>query len=214
MVYNIHHEAIFCQHTRLETGFGQSQNYFMKSFWFHSCPIKSAKCLFFNFFQRKKIGVEKSDFVRFGFAKSKTRVRNAPRHQWRCVQNCHELDRRMDRGARLRVNQGEAEVPVSAEAPPWQGAIIKSYNYHSQGMSKAQACGMPQSEVSGKSTATAECEARAARRLSRRRREIFWRSVKIFVWVSVKREIRSSLSLTKNRFYAILPRCFIYIVSD
>ena len=33
---------------------------------------------------------------------------------------------------------------------------------------------MPQSEVSEKSTATAECEARAARRLSRRRREIFW----------------------------------------
>ena len=58
------------------------------------------------------------------------------------VQDCYELDRRMDRGARLRVNQGEAG-------------------------------GMPQSEVSGKSTATAECEARAARRLTRRRREIF-----------------------------------------
>ncbi|MBQ9087675.1 MAG: hypothetical protein IJY46_02730 [Lentisphaeria bacterium] len=55
------------------------------------------------------------------------------------------------------------------------GAIIKFNNYHSQGMSKAKVRGMPQSEVSGKSTATAECEARAARRLSRRRREIFWR---------------------------------------
>ena len=42
-------------------------------------------------------------------------------------------------------------------------------------MSKAQADGMPQSEASGKSTATAECEAQAARRLSRRRREIFGR---------------------------------------
>ena len=60
-------------------------------------------------------------------------------------------DRRMDRGARLGVNQGEAEGPVSAKAPPWQGmrmlvaapqivfgAIIKFNNYHSQGMSKAQ----------------------------------------------------------------------------
>ena len=60
-------------------------------------------------------------------------------------------DRRMDRGARLGVNQGEAEGPVSAEAPPWQGvkmlvaapqivfgAIIKFNNYHSQGMSKAK----------------------------------------------------------------------------
>ena len=95
-------------------------------------------------------------------------------------------DRRMDRGARLRVNQGESEGPVSAEAPPWQGAIIKSYNYHSQGMSKAQACGMPQSEVSEKSTATAECEARAARRLFRRRREIFWRKAAAgrFLWDS------------------------------
>ena len=53
----------------------------------HRYPIKSAKCLFFNFFQRKKIGVGKSDFVRFCFAKSKTRVRHAPRHQWSCVQN-------------------------------------------------------------------------------------------------------------------------------
>ena len=91
--------------------------------------------------------------------------------------------------ARSLVYQGESEGPVSAEAPPWQGvrmlvaapqivfgAIIKFNNYHSQGMSKAQAGGMPQSEVSGKSTATAECEARAARRLSRRRREIFWRN--------------------------------------
>ena len=95
-------------------------------------------------------------------------------------------DRRMDRGARLGVNQGESEGPVSAEAPPWQGAIIKSYNYHSQGMSKAQACGMPQSEVSEKSTATAECEARAARRLFRRRREIFWRKAAAgcFLWDS------------------------------
>ncbi|MBQ9087573.1 MAG: hypothetical protein IJY46_02210, partial [Lentisphaeria bacterium] len=40
---------------------------------------------------------------------------------------------------------------------------------------QSASCGMPQSEVSGKSTATAECEARAARRLTRRRREIFWR---------------------------------------
>ena len=32
-----------------------------------------------------------------------------------------DLDRRMDRGARLGVNQGESEGPVSAEAPPWQG---------------------------------------------------------------------------------------------
>ena len=60
-------------------------------------------------------------------------------------------DRRMDRGARLGVNQGEAEGPVSAKAPPWQGmrmlvaapqivfgAIIKFNNYHSQGMSKAK----------------------------------------------------------------------------
>ena len=31
------------------------------------------------------------------------------------------LDRRMHREARLGVNQGEAEGPVSAEAPPWQG---------------------------------------------------------------------------------------------
>ena len=46
-------------------------------------------------------------------------------------------DRWMHRAARLRVNQGEAEGPVSAEAPPWQGAIIKLTNYHSQGMSKA-----------------------------------------------------------------------------
>ena len=30
-------------------------------------------------------------------------------------------DRRMDRAARLQVYQGEAEGPVSAEAPPWQG---------------------------------------------------------------------------------------------
>jgi len=35
---------------------------------------------------------------------------------------------------------------------------------------------MPQREASGKSTVTAGAEARAARRLSRRRREIFWRS--------------------------------------
>ena len=48
------------------------------------------------------------------------------------------FDRRMDRAARLRVNQGESEGPVSAEAPPWQGTIIKFNNYHSQGMSKAQ----------------------------------------------------------------------------
>ena len=27
----------------------------------------------------------------------------------------------MDRAARLQVYQGEAEGPVSAEAPPWQG---------------------------------------------------------------------------------------------
>ncbi|MBQ9087665.1 MAG: hypothetical protein IJY46_02675, partial [Lentisphaeria bacterium] len=71
-------------------------------------PIKSAKCLFFNFFQRKKIGVGKSDFVRFCFAKSKTRVRHAPRHQWSCVQN--GLSRSADGSwARLGVNQGEAE---------------------------------------------------------------------------------------------------------
>ncbi|MBQ9088674.1 MAG: hypothetical protein IJY46_07835, partial [Lentisphaeria bacterium] len=57
--------------------------------------------------------------------------------------------------------------------------IIKLISYHSQGMSKAKVRGMPQSEVSGKSTATAECEARAARRLSRRRREIFWRK---YLW--------------------------------
>ncbi|MBQ9087746.1 MAG: hypothetical protein IJY46_03095, partial [Lentisphaeria bacterium] len=57
----------------------------------------------------------------------------------------------MDRAARLQVYQGEAEGPVSAEAPPWQGvkmlvaapqivfgAIIKFNNYHSQGMSKAK----------------------------------------------------------------------------
>ncbi|MBQ9088785.1 MAG: hypothetical protein IJY46_08420, partial [Lentisphaeria bacterium] len=43
--------------------------------------------MLFNFFQRKKIGVGKSDFVRFCFAKSKTRVRHAPRHQCSCVQN-------------------------------------------------------------------------------------------------------------------------------
>ena len=53
-------------------------------------------------------------------------------------------------------------------------------------MSKASADGMPQSEASGKSTETAECAARAARRLSCRRlvtaqlreagREIFWRN--------------------------------------
>ena len=30
-------------------------------------------------------------------------------------------NRRMDRAARLQVYQGEAEGPVSAEAPPWQG---------------------------------------------------------------------------------------------
>ena len=30
-------------------------------------------------------------------------------------------NRRMDRAARLLVYQGEAEGPVSAEAPPWQG---------------------------------------------------------------------------------------------
>ena len=109
-------------------------------------------------------------------------------------------NRRMDRAARLLVYQGEAEGPVSAEAPPWQGvkmlvaapqivfgAIIKFNNYHSQGMSKAKVRGMPQSEVSGKSTATAECEARAARRLSRRRREIFWRkgaAAGCFLWDS------------------------------
>ena len=71
-----------------------------------------------------------------------------------------------------------------AALPPPQGdflTIKKFTNYHSQGMSKAQAGGMPQSEVSGKSTVTAECEARAARRLSRRRREIFWRSGQSFV---------------------------------
>ena len=32
-----------------------------------------------------------------------------------------DCSRRMDRGARLGVNQGESEGPVSAEAPPWQG---------------------------------------------------------------------------------------------
>ena len=34
------------------------------------------------------------------------------------------FDRRMDRAARLRVNQGESEGPVSAEAPPWQGVFV------------------------------------------------------------------------------------------
>ena len=48
---------------------------------------KISETLVFHFFQRKKIGFGKSDFVRFCFAKSKTRVRNAPRHQWKCVQN-------------------------------------------------------------------------------------------------------------------------------
>ena len=37
-----------------------------------------------------------------------------------------ERDRRMHRGARLGVNQGEAEGPVSAKAPPWQGSIKNS----------------------------------------------------------------------------------------
>ena len=37
----------------------------------HRYPIKSEKSLFFNFFQRKKIGVGKSDFVRFCFARAK-----------------------------------------------------------------------------------------------------------------------------------------------
>ncbi|MBQ9088408.1 MAG: hypothetical protein IJY46_06485, partial [Lentisphaeria bacterium] len=32
---------------------------------------KISKILVFQFFQRKKIGVEKSDFVRFGFARAK-----------------------------------------------------------------------------------------------------------------------------------------------
>ena len=99
---------------------------------------KISETLVFHFFQRKKIGFGKSDFVRFCFAKSKKRVRNAPRHQWKCVQMLCR-DRRMDRGARSGVNQGEAEGPVSAEAPPWQGIIIKFNNDHSQGMSKAQA---------------------------------------------------------------------------
>ena len=39
----------------------------------------------------------------------------------------------------------------------------------------AASIGMPESVASGKSTETAECKARAARRLSCRRREIFWR---------------------------------------
>ncbi len=34
------------------------------------------------------------------------------------------FNRRMDRAARLLVNQGEAEGPVSAEAPPWQGVFV------------------------------------------------------------------------------------------
>ena len=73
MVYNIHHEAIFCQHTRLETGFGQSQNYFMK------------------FFPLKKLELEKvilSDVV----------LRRAT--SWGCVQN--GLSRLAD-GSRSKV---------------------------------------------------------------------------------------------------------------
>ncbi|MBQ9087687.1 MAG: hypothetical protein IJY46_02795 [Lentisphaeria bacterium] len=77
----------------------------------------------------------------------------------------------MHRGASSFASMAtEDRSKIARTSPPWQGAIIKSYNYHSQGMSKAKVRGMPQSEVSGKSTATAECEARAARRLSRRRR--------------------------------------------
>ena len=96
-------------------------------------------------------------------------------------------DRRMDRGASSFASMAtEDRSKIARTSPPWQGmrmlvaapqivfgAIIKFNNYHSQGMSKAKVRGMPQSEVSGKSTATAECEARAARRLSRRRSEIF-----------------------------------------
>ncbi|MBQ9088396.1 MAG: hypothetical protein IJY46_06425, partial [Lentisphaeria bacterium] len=67
------------------------------------------------------------------------------------------------------LTAAEDRSKITRSFSPIQGILIKLNNYHSQGMSKAQAGGMPQSEVSGKSTVTAECEARAARRLSRRR---------------------------------------------
>ena len=103
----------------------------------HNYPIKSAKRLFFIFFSGRKLDWEKvilSDFVLRKAKRAYAMRRATSGNAFKML--CR--DRRMDRGARLGVNQGEAEGPVSAEAPPWQGAIIKSYNYHSQGMSKAQ----------------------------------------------------------------------------
>ena len=82
----------------------------------HRYPIKSEKSLFFNFFQRKKIGVGKSDFVRFCFARAKRACACAAppvelRSKW------FVRDRRMDCGARLGVNQGEAEGVYDCTRP-------------------------------------------------------------------------------------------------
>ena len=39
----------------------------------------------------------------------------------------------MDRAARLQANQGEAEGPVSAEAPPRQGVLVFADAYRGDG---------------------------------------------------------------------------------
>ena len=64
----------------------------------HSYPIKSAKHLFSKFFQWKKIGFRKSDFVRFCFAQAKRACamrRATSGNAFKMVRR----DRRMDRGA-------------------------------------------------------------------------------------------------------------------
>ena len=142
--------------------------YTMKRFFANTHALKRAldshKTIswnLFDFFPLKKLELEKVILSDFVLLEQNARARNAAERGLR----------KIDCNRRVRSTSGEAALP-----PP-QGDFLeykKFTNNHSQGMSKAKVRGMPQSEVSGKSTATAECEARAARRLSRRRREIFW----------------------------------------
>ena len=81
--------------------------------------------MFFNFLSGRKLDFEKVIFSDFVLREQNARAQCA-RHQWDCVQNCYDRVRRMDRAARLRVNQDESEGSVSAEAPPWQGSIKNS----------------------------------------------------------------------------------------
>ena len=150
--------------------------------------------------EKQELNIKKSVFYQCGLIKNnlKTQISHKIR-KWRCVQNA--LSRPEDGSWHILLRLDgyggqEQDCPHFSAVARYEDACRGSadrfwcYNKiqqlplsrHEQG----KACGMPQSEVSGKSTVTAECEARAARRLSRRRREIFWRKAAAgrFLWDS------------------------------